>query len=655
MSTVVGLAAAVAACAISLSAQTSRAREAELRAAQYQEQIQGDVSGAIATYKKLAESAERDIAASALLALAEVYERLGRSEASSTLARVATDFRGTAAATTAQRKLGAIEQRPAGLIQKAIVTGTDANQNWSAVSPDGRYLPFTHSTGHVAIRDLRNGKITVVTATENGGGGLVESSVWSPDGRQIAYSWWPDGPDGMELRVIARQGGTPRVLLVNKDVEWLQPMAWAPDGEAILAEVETAKATEMWLISVATGSHRTVRFSRAPDRVVFSPDGRHLAYDYSMPGAPMRDISIVGVDGSNDRPLVTSPDDDFLLGWFPDGRHVLFGSDRLNTPGAWAIGVANGEPQGQPSLIKADIGRTSALGFDNDGRFYSELSVAGGDVFIAEVDPETGKMTQQARPAPKAQPLARRSQATWSRDGQQIVYVQSVQGRGTSLVVQNIATGAVVARPVQLSNIERPAWFPDGTAVAVEATGTSGRGVFRVDLRTGDVTSLGSAGQNYWGLSPDGESLLFRRAEKGTSILWRRVFADSSEHKVRQGPDGEAVWSPDGTAIAVMIRNEKGSSLVVVPPAGGSERTVVTDIPDALNWLAWSADGKHIFYVANRRELWRVAAVGGEGMATGIHVPLPKHISVNSDGKRIAISGGATQMEVWVWENLFKK
>src|SRR4051794_3640774 len=69
-------------------AQTSRTAEMQLKAAQHQEEVEGDLKGAIEQYKKLAQSNNRAIAAKALIQMAGCYQRLGDAEAWKTYEQV---------------------------------------------------------------------------------------------------------------------------------------------------------------------------------------------------------------------------------------------------------------------------------------------------------------------------------------------------------------------------------------------------------------------------------------------------------------------------------------------------------------------------------------------------------------------------------------
>ena len=151
---------------------------------------------------------------------------------------------------------------------------------------------------------------------------------------------------------------------------------------------------------------------------------------------------------------------------------------------------------------------------------------------------------------------------------------------------------------------------------------------------------------------------------RGGQGHWRKNIADGSEVKLRQGP-GAIVLSPDGTSLAIWQGNRtltdlqgnqgKGAAISVMPASGGEPRMLVGGIPGSHNKHAWSADGRHVFYIANQNQLWRVPVAGGAGIDTGVRIEIAKSISANPDGRRLALSGGAAQAEVWVWENLLIK
>src|SRR4029077_6181779 len=112
------------------------------------------------------------------------------------------------------------------------------------------------------------------------------------------------------------------------------------------------RKNEMVLVGANEGSVRVLKTMGFPhfDHMRFSPDGRYIVYSAPQPNSPEKDVFIIEVDGSSDVPLVAHPADDFVLGWSPDGRSVLFASNRTGGTSAWSIRVDSGKALGEPQL-----------------------------------------------------------------------------------------------------------------------------------------------------------------------------------------------------------------------------------------------------------------------------------------------------------------
>ena len=88
---VVVVTVAIAVAAARPSAQQARG-DVALRAAIETETVKGDLKGAIEQYKKLGQSADRSIAAKALLRMAECYQKLGDTQANDIYERLIREF-----------------------------------------------------------------------------------------------------------------------------------------------------------------------------------------------------------------------------------------------------------------------------------------------------------------------------------------------------------------------------------------------------------------------------------------------------------------------------------------------------------------------------------------------------------------------------------
>ncbi len=365
------------------------------------ERTEGNVEEAIQLYQRIVRefSGNRALAAKALLEMGQCYEKLGKTEARKAYERVLREYADQSeAATEARTRLAALTGG-----NNAKGTELATRRLWAApdgyvlgrTSPDGRYLTYVDfDTGDLALRDLATGEKLRLTNEGSGSPDYAYWSVPSPDGKQIAYSWVTRNLSTIELRVIGTDASKPRLLYSNNG-EAVAPVAWSPDGREILAVFHRQDNTnQLAWFSVSDGAPRVLKTLdwRYPVGVSLSPDGRYIVYDSpQQQESENRDIYLLGADASREIKLVEHPSNNSFPFWSPDGRTVLFLSDRTGTTGLWAIRVdEDGRPHGPPELVKPDMERIRPLGFTRKGSLYYGLEFSLTDVYITSLDPATG-------------------------------------------------------------------------------------------------------------------------------------------------------------------------------------------------------------------------------------------------------------------------
>ncbi len=662
-----------------------------LRAAMETETVKGDLKGAIEQYKKIAQGGNRAIAAKALLRMAECYQKLGDAESSIIYQRVVREFADqTEAAAEARTRLASLWRVPAssaGIITRQVWTGPQVDILGS-VSADGRLLSIVDwETGDLAIRNLTTGdnrRLTNKGSWEQSREFALFSRI-SPDGRLIAYNWMKKN-FGWEIRVGPVDGSSYRALLsTDAEEDYAQPEAWSPDGKQIVVLL-TKDVNQIGLISVPDGSRRVLKSFdwRTPGKMVFSPDGKFIAYDFPpAEDSPERDIYLLGADGSREVRLVEHAADDYLLGWMPDGR-ILFASDRSGTFDAWTLPVSKGKAQGAPELLKKDLGNVSSLGLSRAGALYYGLSVGGRDVYTVPLDPQTGKV------AGTPTPVARRFIGTnidpdWSPDGRRLAYV-SERARPASrvgarvLCIADLESGLQRELPLPLGYVSRPRWSPDGRSILFRATDEKGRlSFFMADADTGRTTLLvrrqGLEGARW---SRDGKTVFAVTNDnadgvKKTSswIVARDVETGEERELFREtasaGGAGDAsvynlTVSPDRRLLAFMVsrfsNGSRSNVVMVVSSEGGDPHEIFrssSDFQIRPSGFAWTPNGREILLVkasGMEGELWALPAEGGKPRPLGLSMKGLGWPAIHPDGRQIAFQSGVGASEVWALENL---
>ena len=693
--TVPALLAAVLLLAVGLAAQSTGSAQALLRTATDTALVDGDLRAAITQYQAIVETfkTDRAVVATALVQMADLYEKLGDGQSRDVYERVLRDYAEQAEQVgVARARLAALDQPRSPADPSTMV----ARQVWApaadlhgAHSPDGRYFPYTDwETGDLAVRDLLTGENRRLTNTESwlDAGEFAHVAVPSPDGQQLAYGWF-NKDFFVELRLIALDGSNPQVLYRNEDMAYIQPDAWSPDGKHILAQFTRKDgANQIGWVSLADGSLRVLKTTdwRDPSEVSLSPDGRFIAYDVvPEEHSRQRDIFVLAADGSREIPLVQHPANDLLLGWAPDGTRLLFASDRTGSMGLWVLQVAAGTPQGSPQLVKKDIGRVLPLGVTRDGAFFYAIPTGMSDVYSATLDVATGTLV-----APSAKVTERFVGSTslpdWSPDGKYLAYVSQPMnehfstGLDSRVIIQSVETGEEREFSPELKHIGGIRWSPDGRSLLVvgfDESHTYSQSLYRMDTQTGDVIPLvrSHRGESIYEavLSSDGRTIFYHRDDispKGCHFLARDLETGREKELLRTAAPSFAsglALSPDGRQLAFATLDlEAGTgALKVMAAQGGEGRELFRGKgkSEYVSWAAWTPDGRQLLFTTltlpslEPSGLWRVSAEGGDAQKLELDLDLAvgmPGVRVHPDGRQLAFTSGQPyKLEIWALEN----
>ena len=683
--------------------------ELALKAAIKTETVDGNLKGEIEQYKKIANGSNRAVAAKALIRMGQCYDKLGDAEARKAYERVVREFfdqkeaveqaRALLAASTRDRptESGLAFQRKGVLSPAAAAGGLSRHP-----SPDGRYL-FFQTKGSLWQRDLTTGEDRRLIQGQPGeiGGSTPEVS---PDGKQIAYTRLIVKGDvpSCQLWVAGIDGSGVKLVMNDKERRlspkgWFSPKGWSPDAKHILivvySDMTALQSVSLALVSVTDGSVHAVGAQDDFSFGSFSPDGKYLvAYSLSRREGQLEPVpgrlKLIPVDGSREIPLFESPARTWAPLWTPDGRMILFLSDRSGTTDLWSIRMSGAKPEGEPELVKREVD-PFLLGFTRDGSLYFRTSTFQSDIYTADLDPATGRVI--SKPAQFNQrfvgsvgyPMA------WSRDGQFLAYARTSRRKVISFIVRSEKTGEErEIAPVPAFSKGYPKtliWLSDGRSFLAD---DFGKELFfhQIDIQTGQakvfVTLSGSDKKYFPVLSPDGKALFYVQYApyvKGAPYqcgLMRRDMASGEIRDLFPTKDVELeplALSPDGRQLAFAINDWAESkeqqdtfALMIMPAEGGAARELLRS-KRYIGALTWTPDGRHVLMMRESEsgpdqqfgpyQLWSVPVGGGEPQPLGLAKPggfaVSADVSLHPDGRRIVYSNsqGPTE-EVWVIKNL---
>ena len=429
-----------------------------------------------------------------------------------------------------------------------------------ALSPDGRAIVFVAASDEshsiLWLRLLNDSTARRLAGTED-----ASFPVWSPDSRWIGFI------SGGKIRKIPASGGAVQVLA---DIGTPRGLAWGPDDTLLFASGYTGllrvsssggPVTEATKLdhSHQEGSHRWP---------YFLPDGRHFLFGIRSSVADQQGVYVGSFDGKIKKRLLPRLDTaavyappGYLL--YLDGYALLaqpFNADRL-------------ELSGQPFVLAEKVGHATTG--------YSSMSVSGA-----------GTLAYSG-------PILRPGRLTWfNREGK---------------------TAGTIAQEGEYLDFRLS---PDGNRVAASLINPKSGDVdiWLSDISRGSTSRLTSGRLNLGALwSPDGSKIVYRKAPKGTSEIYRTsaggVGKDelllAAEQILPEYNTSEPTdWSSDGRHILYSISTSNTQLwLLSLSETGGASKTfkLIDSTADVMQGN-FSPDGRLIAYSSNDSGAWEVYA-----------------------------------------------
>ena len=658
------------------------------------ERNEGKLMEAIELYNRVvAEGKKETIAAQAQLRIGLCFEKMGQKsiqQAQEAFQKVLDNFPGhSETVRVAREKLSSLltaekaaEKDDKEFQIRLVEQGLD---NSGEISPDNKYLCCVDwETSNLAVRDMASGELLRLTSHERSASESPDvyeapgGSVWAPDQKRIAYTWYGTKPLTCDLRIIGIDDKKPRILYHgNYYNDWVMPHDWSPDGRTILTGFLGEKGWKLGLLSVEDSSIRhlkTIPLVESHARYTqFSPDGQYIVYNHPQEkDSDKSDISLLSIEDKQEIPLVQHPADDRLMGCSPDGNWILFSSDRTGTWDAWLLPVSKGEPQGDPQLIRREIGLIGPMGISRKGSFYYSTPGFTTDIFYASIDPITGEVKEPAKKYPLSYE-GHNHRPGLSPDGKNLVYVSDRAQRALCIYSLESGDEREISLKGRFRGFGRSRWTPDGRSILISGDEKErGRGWYKVDLQTGNTTLIVPHGSWSLAAAPDGKTVYYDKltSKEFFQIMKRDIETGEEQELYRIPPydNNTLALSPDGRRLALMMReNETTRGLQVLPVAGGEPVTLCSFEKDRqvkYIHITWSPDGRYIYFSKQKPngdgiwELWRIPSEGGGAQNLKLAMHRFMDLNIHPDGSRITFASSTMHEKVgavWVMENFLPK
>ncbi len=405
--------------------------------------------------------------------------------------------------------------------------------------------------------------------------GAELSPCFSPDGRQVAFSW--GGEKGDNFDIYVKIVGETSALRLTTDPARDSYPAWSPDGKRIAFQRTERESSFLWLVSPLGGEEQKLSDLPIEGPMSWSVDGKVLAvsHAFSYSGQEMRGIYLIPADGSEPRRFTSpkSPLWDFGAAFSPDGRMLAYATcvSRFSCDLFAQPLQDNFAPQGNPFRLTRQ--GLLIMGF------------------------------------------------SWSSDSQSIVYGGSLSW-GLSYRLWRIQTN----NPISPERLDLAGFNADSPHLA----SSGDRLVFSKTVNNFDIWRhiIGGTTEPFLRssllelspqFSPDGSRIAFGSDRSGDLYeIWVAQADGSHPVRLTKGPgrcQGTPKWSPDGRLIAFDSTGEDGlSHIFTISAEGGRPRQVTTG--EHSEFLPnWSRDGRWIYFFSDctgQNEIWRTSPEQGK-------------------------------------------
>jgi Tol biopolymer transport system component/DNA-binding winged helix-turn-helix (wHTH) protein len=547
------------------------------------------------------------------------------------------------------------------------------------ISPDGKYLAFSDSTGFY-LREIDSGEthplVLPKTFTP-----LSSTAVaaWNPDGTHLIVSW-VDGPRALpSLWQISLMGGAPRKL-----VDDARYPAVSSDGSQIVFVRGASTDQEIWIMQADGEKPRRVVPGESGmfGTPVWSPDGRRIAYLASAyePAHWGMSTRIEILDLATGRKETNFAGLSLRLGlaWTPDGQLIFSLGEpppNENDSNVWSVRVdRNGHISGPPVRLTATTGDVAELNASADGKRITYIKHwLQPDVYVAELNAARTRLS-----TPKRLTLDERNDYpfAWTPDSKAVLFSSDRDGpyhifeQGIDQSVPELLVGGE-------EQAMSPRLTPDDSTIVYITWPKLGKtstdvGLMRLSLAGGPpqvVLRQDGIGNLQCSRPPSNVCIYDTRRKDRMSFFRFDPATGKSEEvpqvKVQDQPSYAYNWSlsPDGKTLAIEKREgltlgdptaQRGPTITFFSMADGSKRTVEVEGWAGVNSIDWAADGRSLWAgVHSNTGTWALVKIDLHGHATtvledtrmtvGWAIPAP-------DGKHIALWKASGSSNIWMLE-----
>ena len=235
----------------------------------------------------------------------------------------------------------------------------------------------------------------------------------------------------------------------------------------------------------------------------WSPDGKRIVFmsdrdgHVHVHGWPLYEIYVMDADGGNQQNLTNDPNDDRDPSWSPDGKRIVFRSnrdghaiDRVSTNEIYAMDADGSNPQNLTNHLHEDRypswspdGKRIAFSATRDGHFENNFGITE-EIYVMDADGQNQQRLTENRKIDW--------HPVWSPDGQRIAFASDRKGdlQNFEIYVMD-ADGQNQQRLTENREYDNsPSWSPDGQRIAFMSRRDGNAEIYVMDADGGNKLNL---------------------------------------------------------------------------------------------------------------------------------------------------------------------
>lgn len=455
-------------------------------------------------------------------------------------------------------------------------------------SPDGRQVTFSWN-------GEKQDNYDIYVLLTSGGAPLRLTThpapdtapVWSPEGRYIAFIRDP-GPNGT-IHLISPLGGRDRKIADTKG----HSVCWSSDSGSIGMSDETSGLS---LVSFTSGERR--KLTSAPpgmvdDDCAFSEDGKCLAFLRWSTGV-FGSIYVSCPLGANPR-RITSDQIFHGLAWMPGKEELLTGTketggSRFNLAHVSITGGPTRDPSSYTWGENGSFPSISHPSRDSPLRLVYERGVM--DVNLYMLDRGSAQDFSKSPLVAFAPSTRAECDAQFSPDGQKVAFASDRSGELAIWLCDRDGSDLVKLTNLRDRETGSPRWSPDSSRLAFDCFTQGSSHVYLISADGGPARRLTSDSSQEilpsW--SHDGRWIYFSSNRSGVPQVWKAPVDGGPAVQVTRSGGYDSFESPDGRLLYYAKQSTLG--LWSVPVTGGPE----TRVMDAVRRFWWAVADTGIYF-----------------------------------------------------------